>query len=345
VKTIYVIGTDSCGGKGGISISTRNLIKGFLDYQVVVKEVVSHSSSSRVKSFVSAFVFLSQVRCEGNLFWFQLGPWLSLTRKLILILLVKARGGDILVQVHSQSFEKYTKSQFLKPIYKLIFSFSDYIAFLGCWWSQFADKNYNIPMNKKLIIPNFINKVTTTDDMVSEKELSTVNLLSMSRLVEGKGFESVIELLPHLTSNFHLHIAGDGPLKGALKKLVNDYSLEERVTFHGWVNDNDKFELLKKSHLFILPSSNDSFGMVFIEAMQCSLPVVALRFKGVCDVVPHLKGGYLCENSSPLELKKGIHTLLGDYQEHSLNCKAYVENNYTAEVVIPQLIKSLKLGD
>lgn len=342
MKKIYVIGTES-KGRGGIGIASGNLIQGLLDHNVDVKEVISHSENNRIGPFINAFIFLTKERCEGQLFWFQAGPWLSLFRKLALILLVKAKGGNVLVQVHSQSFETYTKNIFLKPLYRIIFFYSDYIGFLGGWWSDFASENYKIPEIKKLIIPNFINPLTPTSEIVRPKIKDKINLLAMSRLVEGKGFESIIDLLPYLNSNFHLHIAGDGPLKATLITLVKNKSLQDRVTFHGWVYENEKLKLFQNSNLFILPSSNDSFGIVFIEAMQSSLPVIALRFKGVCDVVPHLKGGYLCENSSPEELKNAIQILLKDYDMHTLECKRYVESHYTPQVVIPNLIKILNI--
>lgn len=341
VKKVYVIGTEA-NGRGGIAIASGNLIQGLLDHDVEVDEVMSHSEYNRIGPFINAFIYLSKERCKGQLFWFQVGPWLSLLRKLFLILLVKAKGGNILVQVHSQSFETYTKSIFLKPLYQFIFMISDYVGFLGGWWSEFAKCNYNIPKNKILIIPNFINTTSVSPVRVIPKGKDKINLLAMSRLAGGKGFESIIELMPYLDTNFHLHIAGDGPLKTALMTLVNELDLHDRITFHGWANEVAKAKLLKDSHLFILPSSNDSFGLVFIEAMSTSLPVVALKFKGVCDVVPHMNGGYLCENTSPEELKSAIETLLKDYNKHTISCRQYVESNFTPQVVIPALIQQLR---
>ncbi|WP_235376200.1 glycosyltransferase, partial [Proteus faecis] len=58
-----------------------------------------------------------------------------------------------------------------------------------------------------------------------------------------------------------LNIVGDGPLYESLSSIKN-----EKIHFHGWKKNDEVLEILSKSDIFILPSDNETFGMVYIEA-------------------------------------------------------------------------------
>ena len=72
---------------------------------------------------------------------------------------------------------------------------------------------------------------------------------------------------------------GDGPEKVSAEKLVNEYNLDSKVFFLG--NMNDIEEVLIKTDLFLLPSESESFGLVALEAMAYSIPVLTTNKGGI----------------------------------------------------------------
>ncbi len=82
-------------------------------------------------------------------------------------------------------------------------------------------------------------------------------LVFLGHLLEKQGLQLVIEALPAISNSFHdveLFVIGDGPFLSALKELVRKLGLTERVTFHGYVeDDNEVFQLLRSSSVGLAP--------------------------------------------------------------------------------------------
>jgi glycosyltransferase involved in cell wall biosynthesis len=343
IKRVYIVGTDPESGLGGISTSSKNLIAGLKLEGVDVRSIVSHHPNSKVKSFL--FSVFSVIRCSDKdaLFWIQLGPWVSLIRKILLISLIKIFGGKVLIQIHSQTFEQYSNNYLMRLLLQLLLKMSDKVAVLGFWWKKLVHRKYSLKDEKIVIIPNFVSMNSSDNKIKKLVQYTTINLLSMSRLVKGKGFEDVLVLLKQLDSRFHLSIAGEGPLKKDLIAYVKKYDLGDRVTFCGWINGNEKKLLLARSDVFVLPSRNDSFGMVYIESMMEGTPVIALNYKGVTDVINNGASGLLCSTSEPQELKHAVLKILSDYDRFSKKSIEHVYKNFSDVFVIPKIIKELKI--
>ena len=100
--------------------------------------------------------------------------------------------------------------------------------------------------------------------------------LSIGRLSQQKDYQSLIntmELLSEDYENYELWIAGDGPEKQNLIKLVKRFHLEDKVKLLGWVKDVGR--LFDKSHIFVLSSKSEGLPYVLLEAMSHGLPVVS----------------------------------------------------------------------
>jgi N-acetyl-alpha-D-glucosaminyl L-malate synthase BshA len=88
-----------------------------------------------------------------------------------------------------------------------------------------------------------------------------------------------------------LTLVGDGPEQGACRSLARDLGIAERVRFLG---ERDALpELLAPADVFVLTSSEESFGLSALEAMSCGTPVVATRVGGVSEVVDDGVSGLL----------------------------------------------------
>lgn len=105
-----------------------------------------------------------------------------------------------------------------------------------------------------------------------------------ARLVSGKGINYLIQAFEQLKhyEDLQLVILGDGPEKENLMKNVISLNIEDRVTFCGYVDN--AFKYAPAFDLFILPSSNEAFGLVLLEAAAAKIPILATTAGGIPEV-------------------------------------------------------------
>jgi glycosyltransferase involved in cell wall biosynthesis len=112
---------------------------------------------------------------------------------------------------------------------------------------------------------------------------------------------------PHID----LLIAGDGPGRGDLEKVIASARLGGRVGILGAKPQRELWGLYKGATLFAMPSrSREGLGLVFLEAMACGTPVVATRTGGVPEIVLDGETGLLVDRNEPAEIAAAIRTLL-----------------------------------
>ena len=118
---------------------------------------------------------------------------------------------------------------------------------------------------------------------------------TITRLVKRKNISNVIRAFHNLNKNgfdFLYYIAGEGPEKDSLTKLVKELQLEEKVKFLGKIDEQCKKEIYQKSSYFLLPSifdkkhgSVEGYGIVFIEANSYCTPVLSGNTGGMIEAV------------------------------------------------------------
>lgn len=107
-------------------------------------------------------------------------------------------------------------------------------------------------------------------------------IFSLGRLVYYKGFEYLIHAAKYLSNDYCILIGGTGPLEDKLKKMIIDNNITNKVFLLGKIDDENLGNFYQACDLFCLPSivKAEAFGIVQIEAMSFSKPVVATKIKG-----------------------------------------------------------------
>jgi glycosyltransferase involved in cell wall biosynthesis len=137
-------------------------------------------------------------------------------------------------------------------------------------------------------------------------------VFAIGRLVEQKGFDLLLRAFALTKSDMHeLWIAGDGPARQSLEKLISQLHLENRVRLLGRVVRQRAVELFKGCDFFVLPSRQEPLGLVNLEAMAAGKAVVAFRVGGVPEVVPDEAGVLLPPEDVPA-LAAAIERLAND---------------------------------
>jgi glycosyltransferase involved in cell wall biosynthesis len=117
---------------------------------------------------------------------------------------------------------------------------------------------------------------------------------------------------------FELDIVGDGPDRQALRELTAGLGLAQEVRFLGSLSRAQVAERYRESDLFTLPSTAESFGNVFAEALASGLPIVASAIGGIPDLVEHGTNGILVPPGDPHSLASAIRYLADDPQLRSV---------------------------
>ncbi len=142
-------------------------------------------------------------------------------------------------------------------------------------------------------------------------------VLFVGRLVERKGVTHLIEAVRRLPAELHarLVVIGDGPERQELGTRVRDLGLEDRVQILGRVSDEELRATYARSDVLVLPSIVDArgdtegLGVVLLEAMSYSVPVVASDIGGITDIVENEKSGLLVPPGDPARLAQALERL------------------------------------
>lgn len=172
---------------------------------------------------------------------------------------------------------------------------------------------------------------------------NTPLLFTLTRLnaaEQYKGYEQVIKIIGNLKQTFpdiKYVIAGkcDTEEETRINKISKIYNVEEQVVLTGFVEESELVDHFLMADTFVLPSSNEGFGIVFIEALACGLPVVCGNVDGSLDAI---KNGLLGTAVNPNDLdelekalKDGLQKPLTEVMRKELQSQCihyFNEDNY-----------------
>lgn len=165
-----------------------------------------------------------------------------------------------------------------------------------------------VPQKNIEVIYNGIDVDQFTPRLEPEKEVVTIG--TMSRLVDEKAVDVVIEALSHMKEKVHVRIAGKGPKEKELKELVEEKGLKERVSFEGFV---EPVQFLSELDIFALtPRAKESFGYAAAEAMAMKKPVIGTRISGLSEVIEDNETGELVKIDDEKALAEKLDSLVRD---------------------------------
>ncbi|MEM8801035.1 MAG: glycosyltransferase [Pseudomonadota bacterium] len=122
------------------------------------------------------------------------------------------------------------------------------------------------------------------------------HLVFVGRLAGIKGvpllIDAVVQLLPK-HPDLHLTLVGDGPEKASLETCAAQLGLTDRVTFTGYLGQQEVAAILKTADMLVLPSFAEGVPVVLMEAMAARLPVIATRVAGVQELVEDGVSGHV----------------------------------------------------
>lgn len=138
-------------------------------------------------------------------------------------------------------------------------------------------------------------------------------LATVGRLVPRKANEQLVETLADLSDpRVRLVIAGEGPERATIEAMAAARGVADRVRLLGQVDDTTKFQLLQASDVFVSSTQHEGFGLMYIEAMFCSLPIVTYDHGGQTDFLEDGVSGGLVPLNDRARFTAAVKRLLDD---------------------------------
>lgn len=218
------------------------------------------------------------------------------------VLLKKVRKKPLILTLHGSDLTLLAKSQITRPIVKLVLRSSDRVLVV----SEFLKREtVKLGIGEEKIRVVYMGSAPR-DTKKEEFGLDGRIVTFIGGLVKQKGVDILLEAFKEVP-DAKLVIVGDGKERSNLERLASDI---EDVHFLGY--REDLISVLEKSRVLVLPSRQEGFGLILLEAMSAGVPVVATRVGGIVEIVEDRYNGILVEPENPEQLAEGINRVLED---------------------------------
>jgi len=168
----------------------------------------------------------------------------------------------------------------------------------------------------------------------------------VGRLVKYKNIDAVIRALTELDGiDWEFDVVGDGAAKNELELLARHLKCSDRVNFHGKVSRDKVMEILNDTHCFIMISTNEIFGLVYLEAMAASSITIASKYGGIDGIIYDCFNGFLSEEGDYKKLSQKLKNIVSMPTEEIKNVvvNGYnTANNYTDKKVAEYYLEKIK---
>ncbi|MDP6789464.1 MAG: glycosyltransferase family 4 protein [Candidatus Marinimicrobia bacterium] len=175
--------------------------------------------------------------------------------------------------------------------------------------------------------------IPNSDPMQTGEQRTGIAFLSNFVLSKNIfGFLGALDLLvnAHGRTDIHCHFLGDGN-DSRIEKFMKAKELEKYATFHGFVSEKEKQEILASVKLCVFVPLCEPFGLVTLESLRAGTPVIGSKSGGPREVIEDSGAGVLADPYDPNSIAEAILSIYDDeaaLKEMGEKGRALVEDNY-----------------
>ncbi|HBR68927.1 MAG TPA: glycosyl transferase [Rhodospirillaceae bacterium] len=172
--------------------------------------------------------------------------------------------------------------------------------------------DHGVAGERVLHINNFAD-VEAVENPVRRADLATSEnapvVLALGRLHPSKAFDTLIKVAAQM-EGVYFWIAGEGPQRAELEKLIADLNVGARVKLLGW--REDRAALLQAANICVFPSRYEPFGTVFVQAWAQKIPLVTTNADGPRQFVRDGEDGLVVEIDNVEQMRAAIVKIIDD---------------------------------
>lgn len=228
-----------------------------------------------------------------------------------------------LVTTEHNTTNRRRRIKFLKPIDRWMYRQYDSIISIGDTTKKNLKDYLGIQFNGKVIYNGIV--LPDNPGNVKAPDLNKNIIISMvAAFRPQKNQDCLVRALTLLPSNCHVRLIGDGERRPEVEALVKTLNLQDRVEFTG--NRADVVALLSQSHINVLSSHWEGFGLSAVEGMALGIPTIVSDVPGLREIVDGY--GILFPDSDHKALAEAIMSVVENPEEYislSQRCRKRAE--------------------
>lgn len=263
----------------------------------------------------------------------------SFWRKSLFIMTARMFGVPCIMHLHGSEMKTFynSLSAFGQRLVRWCLEHVEVVIVLSESWRVFVS---NAAPKANIVIIN--NYVAMPRQKKGKNDTFSFDVLFLGVLGQRKGVYDLLQCWPDVLKvvpNARLLIGGNGEVENA-RKMAQTLDLGASVEFLGWIDGNQKAELLKSADAFVLPSYNEGLPMSVLEAMSWAVPVVTTRVGGIPELITDGQDGLLIDAGNQGQLSNALIKLGNNLDvRRSLGEAGYdrVKKSFSDIAVLPRL--------
>ncbi|GAB4462041.1 MAG: glycosyltransferase [Anaerolineales bacterium] len=160
----------------------------------------------------------------------------------------------------------------------------------------------------------FWGKAISEEEIRERANSEELRILFLGNVIYRKGLHTLIKAVTGHRAKVRVDVVGglnaEPKYAEAMQEKVS--GLKSRVFFHGALDNEPLIELYRQSHVLVVPSSYEGFGIVYLEGMGFGLPAIGTTAGAAGEVITHGGDGYLIEPDDDVTLAKTLEKLAND---------------------------------
>lgn len=261
----------------------------------------------------------------------------------------------LVLTLHGTDIRLLLKSKLFQSLAYPIFKRARYITTVSGFLKSKVLSILPLPEEKFMVVPMPVNPDRfCVLNREKEKPIKSFRpagkkiILSVARFTEQKGVRYLLEALKWLKEkgyDFEAKIVGEGPLEKEFKRKLEESSLSSSIHLIPMMTPGKLKTYYQECDIFVLPSVEEGFGLVLVEAQFCKKPVVGIRSGGITDIIEDGKTGLLALPRDFLSLALALERILTDdiYAEELAEAGyRSAEEKFSPEAIRRKYIEVLK---
>jgi phosphatidylinositol alpha-1,6-mannosyltransferase len=324
---LLVLLTDAFGGRGGIAKFNRDLLNALCTYpEVDSVTALPRRITADIGVLPARLVYETQAATGKTAYMYQLGRLLSQRNAFAAVvcahihllplaaLAARRYGVPLILIVHGIEVWQRPRISGLDRCFRSVDMFVSVSEFTKKRFLEWAP----LRPDQGHVIPDCVDLTQYGPGPKPERLLQRYGvsnrkiMMTLGRLDSTeryKGIDEVLEIMPSLVKeipDLTYIIAGEGNDRPRLELKVKSLGLSERAVFTGYVPEAEKADHYHLADAFVMPGHGEGFGIVYLEAMACGIPVVASKVDASREAVLDGRLGVLADPSNPDEIIAAI---------------------------------------